>query len=321
MTSETRESIERAFAVVPYPGDENLVGPDAGDQRDIIIQTFRGRDWRSLQPEELASCDLLSMTPQAIHYYLPAYFLLLDDACDEEKYDTQARNKIADDLWDAIAPPAEGDSQTQSEKALQRLRLFSADQREVVEDYLTDILKQFRLDQARVAKFYEDMPHVLPGLRKLWDEDEGEIARRLHYWQNLSPELRHSIQEAFADVPYPGDDNLALPGARDDGDSVIELFRGRDWRSLQPRELWPPAVYFMTPQALHYYLPGYLLGCDTVEAGDAKDSLLGLIRSNGIEYFDFLSTTQKKVLADYIYAIVFDDGEFPLYTWLRWLRK
>jgi hypothetical protein len=72
---------------------------------------------------------------------------------------------------------------------------------------------------------------------------------------------RELIEKAFADVPYPGDDNIA--GHRDclECDDIRAFFRGRSWRGLKIQELRGLPLPLLTPEALHYFLPGYMLAC------------------------------------------------------------
>jgi len=79
--------------------------------------------------------------------------------------------------------------------------------------------------------------------------------------------LKRRIREAFADVPYPGDDYLVAHANYGDAYTLTkEAFRGLDdWRTLDPTFLdesldgWGSALSFFTPSAFRFYLPAYLL--------------------------------------------------------------
>ena len=62
-------------------------------------------------------------------------------------------------------------------------------------------------------------------------------------------------------VQYPGDDNIASHQdyKPSDGWNCAEVFRGKDWRSVPPKDLLKCAIPFLLPQAFHYYLPTYML--------------------------------------------------------------
>lgn len=80
-------------------------------------------------------------------------------------------------------------------------------------------------------------------------------------------EWQQKVASAFADVPYPGDDNIGHPEGRDDADLLTKILRGRSWASLQPDELRWLKANFMSPQAFHYYLAAYLTA-DFVDGTD-----------------------------------------------------
>ena len=70
------------------------------------------------------------------------------------------------------------------------------------------------------------------------------------------------IEEAFGDLPYPGDDHLIAPSSLQtaEGQRLYNDWKGRDWRSLSLQELRHHAesIFFLTPEAFRYYLPAYL---------------------------------------------------------------
>ncbi|MCE0523691.1 MAG: hypothetical protein LV480_12360 [Methylacidiphilales bacterium] len=85
---------------------------------------------------------------------------------------------------------------------------------------------------------------------------------------------RQLIEEAFADVPYPGDDNIADHQDCLECDDIRAFFRGRSWRELKFPELRSFPLPLLTPDAFHYFLPGYMLAClddwkmaDTIPCG------------------------------------------------------
>ena len=93
-------------------------------------------------------------------------------------------------------------------------------------------------------------------------------------------DLIAEIGEAFADVPYPGDDRIGL--FPDDHDSIMLAldFRGKHWREITVREIVDGRhredLLFMTAEAFAFYLPAYLLACivDPREADLALDSVV-----------------------------------------------
>jgi hypothetical protein len=83
----------------------------------------------------------------------------------------------------------------------------------------------------------------------------------------LDPQLAAKIEEAFATVPYPGDDWIChgdtevarLHGS--EAASIAAVFRGRHWREMPLDALsgYSSALTFLTPEAYRFYLPAYLL--------------------------------------------------------------
>jgi hypothetical protein len=76
MQTETEKTIERAFATVHRPSDENLCA-SVGYEELKDTEPFRGRDWRDLDPAVLLRHQyaLFWFTPEAFHYYLPAFLI------------------------------------------------------------------------------------------------------------------------------------------------------------------------------------------------------------------------------------------------------
>jgi hypothetical protein len=80
-----------------------------------------------------------------------------------------------------------------------------------------------------------------------------------------SEPLIESIRAAFADYPYPGNDNLVDPHMLeirdDDYLEVYKDFKGKNWQTLTSDFLeWHYAsVHLLSPVAFVYYLPAFLI--------------------------------------------------------------
>lgn len=79
-------------------------------------------------------------------------------------------------------------------------------------------------------------------------------------------ELIARIEQAFADVEYPGDDRLTDSSYGEEPAALVEAFRGRtDWRALDAEFLdqapdgWASALSFFSNEALRFYLAAYLI--------------------------------------------------------------
>jgi len=71
------ESIEKAWASVPYPGDQNIFTPESYDDEGIT-EYFSGTTWKGHTIAGLRSrCSAINIffTPKAYHYWLPAYLI------------------------------------------------------------------------------------------------------------------------------------------------------------------------------------------------------------------------------------------------------
>lgn len=83
LTAEiVRAAIERAFAEVPYPGDDRIVRQsECMDlERDDVERAFKGKDWRDVldYPVEFLryhNSALSDFTPEGYQFYLPAYLI------------------------------------------------------------------------------------------------------------------------------------------------------------------------------------------------------------------------------------------------------
>lgn len=79
---QLKEQIRRAFADVPYPGDDNLQGSQEGSEPFLLTKDFAGKtDWRRLDAEFLDSAPdgyasaLSFFSHRALQFYLPAYLI------------------------------------------------------------------------------------------------------------------------------------------------------------------------------------------------------------------------------------------------------
>jgi hypothetical protein len=79
-------------------------------------------------------------------------------------------------------------------------------------------------------------------------------------------DLIKRIEQAFADVTYPGDENLTDSTYGDEPSALAKEFRGEDdWRQLDAEFLdqapdgWASALSFFSKNALRFYLPAYMI--------------------------------------------------------------
>lgn len=99
-----------------------------------------------------------------------------------------------------------------------------------------------------------------------------------------SNEVARQIENAFRAAQYPGDHFLTEGGSSEAAD-IAEFLRGRRWQDLKIEELAPnhESIFFMSPEALRYYLPAFLLAgvLQYENAGQIPSSLIFLLRPAG----------------------------------------
>ncbi len=79
---ELKSQIREAFAGAKYPGYDNLLGSNMGDEPFRVQSAFLGKDrWQSLEPEFIDRAPnglgsaLSFFSHEAFRFYLPAYLL------------------------------------------------------------------------------------------------------------------------------------------------------------------------------------------------------------------------------------------------------
>lgn len=100
-------------------------------------------------------------------------------------------------------------------------------------------------------------------------------------------ELKSFIRDAFEEVPYPGDDRIAgcsrsaTPFGCDECDGIAEYFKGTTWQEHTPQSIigCDAAFLLLKPEALHYYLPAFLIALLDDECGDCLPNVSGSIES------------------------------------------
>lgn len=78
-----KNQITMAFQDVPYPGDDNLVDRDPGGynyEQNDLEDTFRGKHWQGLTLAVLHNSASSFFTPEAFHFFLPAYLIVSIDS-------------------------------------------------------------------------------------------------------------------------------------------------------------------------------------------------------------------------------------------------
>ncbi len=135
--------------------------------------------------------------------------------------------------------------------------------------------------------------------------------------------LKHIVQAAFADVAYPGDDNITISQCPcTECQDTRDFFRGKRWQELADRKelmqyCWG-GLSILSPEAWQFYLPTYLIieldegtedylqSCPSEEARETLISNLSPLGRTGhlVQWFEervaLLSEEQRKCLAIYV---------------------
>jgi hypothetical protein len=83
--------------------------------------------------------------------------------------------------------------------------------------------------------------------------------------KKLRQELVKKIESAFADTPYPGDENLVNLYHNDvfchECAEIKEIFKGKEWKTVAKETLarYYASLSLFKPQAYRYYLPAFLI--------------------------------------------------------------
>jgi hypothetical protein len=96
--------------------------------------------------------------------------------------------------------------------------------------------------------------------------------------------LKREIEQAFAEVPYPGDDRIVEACIIDgqdlndpDRQELADDLRGKHWRHVDLETLLrhDSSLPYLTTAGLHFFLPAYLLGA--LEIGSRDDAAGNLL--------------------------------------------
>lgn len=137
---------------------------------------------------------------------------------------------------------------------------------------------------------------------------------------------RELIEEPFSDVPYPGDDNITNHPGCLECEEIREYFRGKSWRDLESLDLYPyQALSLFTPEAFHYFLPGYMLATlnangpaldmvayGVISLGGYRGQADASIEKHAISRLCLFTKEQREVIAEYLRFIKnSDQSVFP----------
>ena len=142
-SQDLRERVLSAFEPVPYPGHENISKVRGDSQEgDETYAVFSGRNWRDRSTWQAASNHseaLTWFTPEAFHYFLPAFLL----ACLDEQIATDGCSNAL--MWvthfTSVHPRKRKHGLVRAEHT-ELVRRLSPAQRQVMIDVLDDLIEK-----------------------------------------------------------------------------------------------------------------------------------------------------------------------------------
>jgi hypothetical protein len=195
--------IERAFADVPYPGDDRICeGVTAAHRQSPseearIAAEFRGRHWREVPLENLArySATLCFLTPEAYRFYLPAYLRTVIGLSREDMQRVPRAGDLEQEILFSLTPAT--DIPYSTDHTHQRIDPLDREQKAAVRAFLHWIYRQ-RL---------RERGELFPGEQSV-----------LTYWGYPEGHPSPSIQKVTDPLPP------IIPGAKrsDSGECVVD---------------------------------------------------------------------------------------------------
>ena len=120
--------------------------------------------------------------------------------------------------------------------------------------------------------------------------------------------LKKLIVEAFANVPYPGDDNITkCPYNCSECRRIAVYFKGKSNTGCTAEDLrnYHVALSLFTPEAFHFFLPGFMLASvDSYERGDVIPDAIRFHFEYSHEMQGHFAVRMSKLTADQRHAII-----------------
>jgi hypothetical protein len=239
---QIKKAIVEAFAGEPYPGDDALTLPPSNYRTEHVLRDFKGLHWRDVPRSLLEDHPpwLHLFSPAGRRFYLPAYLLVTLDQLQESSIYHRVLFTL-DPPEDARWFEREYGAYTQAQR--QAIRLFL----EVVRDEAAD---------QRSAR-----PTAQEAIDRYWAR-EDKSAQKTASTPTRKEQVKQALREAFAEVPYPGDEGIGSDLLDWEAAAVNRDFSGYSWRDV-PRDTLADHYHdlssFFSPKGYQFFLPAYLL--------------------------------------------------------------
>lgn len=120
--------------------------------------------------------------------------------------------------------------------------------------------------------------------------------------------LKETIIQAFADVPYPGDDNITrCPYNCSECRRIAAYFKDKPSTGYTAEELrnYHVALSLFTPEAFHFFLPGFMLASmNSYERGDVIPDAIRFHFECSAEMQGHFAIRMSKLTAEQRQAII-----------------
>jgi hypothetical protein len=281
MTHDTldqlRHQITTAFATAqPSTPAElaNLPEPAEGEERHLELE-LHGRAWNEIDRDFwLQRCwSFRSLLPASYRYYLPSLLLLcLNESPDEWELVSATLSILTPGFRRLL-------EQGRDPRFDYQTSLLTREQQAAICSFLGWLfeLPAWKYRSAKALKFgWNQIDH--PALRQC--QEFYDSLQHYAYPPIEDSEQRHvieNIRTAFAERPYPGDDQLCGSDYGDESADYALEFSGLDWRTLHPEFLsyHYAALSFLTDEGFAYFLPAFLIA-DVLGVGGNADPVFHL---------------------------------------------
>ena len=277
---EIEQAIQRAFANVPYPGRDHITVPSTDWQIDHWRNDYfpDGIDAANVPPtvRVQAQYHLNFFTPAARRYYMPALLRgMLHEGC---RFVVQM-----------LRPPPD------MTLFAREYGEYEIEQKEAIQRFLEHVSRSSPHSCVRFT--------AGDALQRFWTHFVVTPTPTLETPPGRKDDIANAVAEAFASVPYPGDENLR-------GTSGKEI--QRDFRGYTPFTIpsdvfdqYSDEIYGLNAKGRQYYLPRYVRASLEDFRANVTHTLLSILLdakdpASAAEWFDFYSPEQKRAISHYL---------------------
>lgn len=242
--AQIERTIREAFEDVPWPRGEPMTLPPSDARTESLEKIFAGRHWRDMTPDTLKNQQvyLFLFSPAWRRFYLPAYLLQEVDRIAEERSSWHT-------VVHALCPPEEkGWFEREYD-------VYAPVERRAIVGFL-EYARDNNQDHETTLTYL-----CQTALATYWQRESASSNRPSTQPETTSKvRVRQAVEQAFADVPYPGDEGIGYNLYDWDGAAINRDFKGYHWRAL-PRDVLlyhHDDLPMLSKHGRQFYLPAYI---------------------------------------------------------------